>query len=124
MKLTTKTACELARALAGVTEKDHFGADAFVANGRIFATVWHDRGEVNLMLSREQQRQFLGIDGEGFTEIDNAWGPGGATRAVLEFVDPKDFAAALRSAWDHSATKRAALRPKGTAAVPKRNQSK
>lgn len=103
MKLNTRTACEMARALEGVTEKDHFGSDAFVAFGRIFATVWHDKNEVNLMLSQELQRQVLSIDGEGFAQIDNAWGRAGATKAQLDFVDSKDFAWALKLAWDHAA---------------------
>jgi hypothetical protein len=34
---SSKQACEMARSLKGVTDKDHFGSDAFVANGRIFA---------------------------------------------------------------------------------------
>ena len=105
----------MARALEGVTEKDHFGSDAFVANKRIFATVWHDKNEVNLMLSSEQQRHVLAIDGEGFAEIDNAWGRAGATKAQLDFVDRKDFARALKLAWEHSvnraAKKKATTRP-------------
>ncbi|MBI3556097.1 MAG: MmcQ/YjbR family DNA-binding protein [Deltaproteobacteria bacterium] len=109
MKINTRTACEMARSLEGVTEKDHFGSDAFVAFGRMFATVWHDKNEVNLMLSPELQRQVLSIDGEGFAQIDNAWGRAGATKAQLDFVDPKDFAWALKLAWEH-ASDRAAKR--------------
>jgi hypothetical protein len=107
--ISSKQAAEMARSLEGVTEKDHFGSDAFVAHKRIFATVWHDKNEVNLMLSREQQRRFLSIDGEGFAELDNAWGRAGATRAQLAFVDRKDFLEALKAAWQNSAVKRTAL---------------
>ncbi|MBI3541741.1 MAG: MmcQ/YjbR family DNA-binding protein [Deltaproteobacteria bacterium] len=107
MRVTTQTACEMARSLEGVSEKDHFGSDAFIAHGRMFATVWHDRNEVNLMLSLEQQRQVLSIDGEGFAVIDNAWGRAGATRAQLDFVDRKDFARALKLAWEHAANRAA-----------------
>ena len=108
--LSSQQACEMARALAGVTEKDHFGSDAFVANNRIFATVWHDRNEVNLMLNLEQQSHYLAIDGEGFAEIDNAWGRAGATKVQLSFVDKKDFSAALKEAWVHSATRRVSIK--------------
>lgn len=100
--LTTRMACDMARSLPEVTEKDHFGSDAFCANKRIFATVWHDKNEVNLMLSPVQQRHFLEIDGEGFTEIDNAWGKQGATKVQLEFVDRNQFAEALKLAWEYS----------------------
>ena len=104
--VSTKQACEMARTLEGISEKDHFGSDAFVANKRIFATVWHDRNEVNLILNREQQRRYLSVDGEGFAEIDNAWGRAGATKVQLAYVGREDFVQALRSAWQHSAVKR------------------
>jgi hypothetical protein len=57
LMLSTKTACKMAGALDGVTLKDHFGSDAYCANKRIFATVWHEKNEVNLRLSVEQQRR-------------------------------------------------------------------
>jgi hypothetical protein len=97
--MTTREACRMARALDDVTEKDHFGSDAFYTNGRIFATVWHDKGTVNLMLTPEEQRRFLLLDGEGFVPVPNAWGRKGATTVQMEFVDRADFATALRVAW-------------------------
>lgn len=105
-KLSPNQVCEMARGLEGVSEKDHFGSDAFVANGRIFATVWHDKNEVNLMLNEEQQRSFLvRDDGEGFGPIENAWGKN-AINVQLKFVDPTVFTDALRVAWLNSANKR------------------
>ena len=105
-KLSPNKACEMARTFNGVTEKDHFGSDAFVANGRIFATVWHDKNEVNLMLNEEQQRSFLvGDDSEGFNQIENAWGKN-AINVKLDAIAPKIFAAALRVAWLNSASKK------------------
>ena len=41
-------------------------------------------------------------DGEGFVEIDNAWGRQGWTTANLEFLDREQFAAALKAAWQNS----------------------
>jgi len=107
-KLSTRQVCEMARGFKGVTEKGHFGSDAFVANGRIFATVWHDKSEVNLMLNCEQQNQFLEIDGEGFNQLENAWGDH-AINVQLEFIDRKVFTDALRAAWINSANKRTPL---------------
>jgi hypothetical protein len=107
-KLTTKQVCDMSRAFEGVTEQDHFGSDAFRANGRIFATVWHAKNEVNLMLNRQQQKEFLEIDGEGFNTLDNAWGEH-AINVQLEFVDRAVFAQALRAAWVNSANKRTPL---------------
>jgi hypothetical protein len=100
----------LARALADVTEKDHFGSDAFRTPGGIFATVWHATGTVNLKLTPEQQRRFLLVDGEGFVEIDNAWGRQGWTTANLEFVDDAQFEDALKAAWSNAQTKAATKR--------------
>jgi hypothetical protein len=101
--LTTKTACELAQALPDVSVKDHFGSDAFRTPGGVFATVWHATRTVNLRLTPAQQRGFVEIDGEGFVEIDNAWGRQGWTTANLEFLDREQFVAALRTAWQNSA---------------------
>jgi hypothetical protein len=103
--LTTQIACELARGLEGVTEQDHFGSDAFRTPGGIFATVWHETNTVNLRLTVEQQRRFLMLDGEGFIEIDNAWGRQGWTTANLEFLEREQFWKALETAWENSANK-------------------
>jgi len=110
--LTTKRACELARALPEVSEYDHFGGDAFRTVGGTFATVWHSKGSANLNLTVEQQRRFVLIDGEGFVEIDNAWGRRGWTTANLEFVDEGAFRDALLAAWGNTTNKPA--RPRTT----------
>ncbi|MGE0634566.1 MAG: MmcQ/YjbR family DNA-binding protein [Pseudobdellovibrionaceae bacterium] len=106
-KLSTRQVCEMARVFEGVTEKDHFGSDAFVANGRIFATVWHDKNEVNLMLNEKQQKAFLvRDDSEGFNVIENSWGKN-AINVQLECIDAKVFTEALKEAWLNSKNKRA-----------------
>ena len=89
----------------GVSVKDHFGSDAFSANGRMFLTVRHEKNEVHLMLNREQQNQFLEIDGEGFNPLENLWGEH-AIMVQLDFVDREVFANALNAAWVNSANKR------------------
>jgi hypothetical protein len=100
--MTTREAGELAAALPGSHMRDHFGSDAFYVR-QIFATVWHDQNAVNLNLNLAEQQRFLMIDGEGFVQIDNAWGRKGWTRVHLEFVEPEQFTEALRCAWAHSA---------------------
>jgi hypothetical protein len=112
--LTAKQAGEMAAQLPGVGIRDHFGSDAYRTDGGIFATVWHERKIVNLKLTVEQQRQFVERDGEGFVEIDNAWGRQGWTTANLEFLEREDFEEALRSAWQNSATKAARRATKKT----------
>ena len=104
--LTTKRACDLARTMPDVSEYDHFGGDAFkAAGGTTFVTVWHAKKTANLKLTVDQQRHYVGLDGEGFVEIDNAWGRQGWTTANLEFVDEATFRAALEAAWTNSKSK-------------------
>ena len=104
-KLSIKKVYEIARAIEGVTKKDHFGGDAFVANGKIFATVWSKTDTVNLMLNIEQQKRFLSIDGEGFVALNNAWGRKGATCAQLKFIEISDFENALEVAFNNTMKK-------------------
>lgn len=101
--ISSKIACEVIRKLSSdVSEKDHFGSDAFYANKRIFATVWHKENKVNIRLTPDLQRKFLETDGEAFSEIDNAWGRQGWTTVQLEFVDKGLFSDAVQAAWDSS----------------------
>ena len=120
-KLTTRNACDLAKAFEGVTKKDHFGSDAFIANGRIFATIWHDKNEVNLMLDQERQKSILVRDDSfGFHLILNGWGKNAITVRLSE-VDPTVFKSALHMAWLHSANKRTAMTKKGAVKKQKHN---
>ena len=115
--ISSKTACEIIRKLSDISEKDHFGSDAFYANKRIFATVWHNENKVNVRLTPELQRQFLETDGEAFEEIDNAWGRQGWTTIQLEFVDKSLFSDAINAAWNYSAIKTKS-KPKNILKVP------
>lgn len=104
--MTTKRASVLLRALPDVTVKDHFGSDAFRANGRIFATVWHGKNEVNLMVTPAQQEALLGRDGDGYSKVPTKWGDGGATTAHLAYLDEEDFVVGMQMAYEASAIKR------------------
>lgn len=122
--MTSKRACALMRALPDVTIKDHFGSDAFRANGRIFATVWHAKNEVNLMLTPAQQETLLERDGDGFSKVPNKWGDGGATTAHLSFLEEDEFLVGMELAFATSAVKktRVTTAPKKTA--PKKRAAK
>ena len=100
--LSYKAAIQIAHSLEGVTEKDHFGSDAFYANKRIFATFWPNKNEVNLRLNPIDQNQYL-EEPEAFQEIKNAWGKQGWTIVSLDFVSRDSFSSALKAAWRHSA---------------------
>ncbi len=103
--MTTQQAAQRAKTLEGVIKKEHFGSEAFVANGRMFATVWHDQEKVNLRLSSQDQRKFLISDGEAFEKIDNAWGKQGWTCVNIKFIEVAQFMEALKCAWIYSAQK-------------------
>lgn len=127
--ITTKTACEVIRKLPEISEKDHFGGDAFYAHKRIIATVWHEENKVNIRLTPDLQRKFLETDGESFCEIDNAWGRQGWTTVQLEFIDKGVFSEAIQSAWDvsknNSAPKKSSkTKPTATTAKAKKKVRK
>ncbi|HYF49607.1 MAG TPA: MmcQ/YjbR family DNA-binding protein [Planctomycetota bacterium] len=101
--MTPSEAEKLLRSLPDVNEKDHWGGDAFVANKRIFATVWHEENKVNVRLNPELQRQFMKRDPDAFSTWDNAWGRQGATSISLSHVRKKDFRDAINAAFKLSA---------------------
>ena len=119
--LTTKAACSMARKLADVTEKDHFGGDGFYANKKIFATVWHEKQQVNLKLSPALQALFSGRAPDAMVPVDNAWGRQGWTAVSLSLVDKSLFEEALRAAWVASAISKSSS---GRAAPPKKSARK
>jgi hypothetical protein len=104
MKTSSKKAIRFALSLGGVSQKDHFGSDAFYANKKMFATVWHDSKEVNLRLSPEDQRHFLEHHCDAFSEINNSWGRQGWTKVHLDNVEDAVFQHALVCAWGRLAT--------------------
>ncbi len=119
MPINSKTACDVIRKLPYISEKDHFGSDAFSANKRIFATVWHDKNKVNIRLTPDLQRKFLETDGEAFNEIDNSWGRQGWTIVQLEFIDRNLFSDAVQAAWESSGIKVSAKAAKTRTAASK-----
>jgi len=103
--LSTKIAHQIAQALPGVSEKDHFGGDGFYVNKRIFATLWPDRNEVNVRLNPDQQKAFIEKKAKAFSEVPNAFGRQGWTTIKLAFVDKKMLTQALQAAWENGALK-------------------
>lgn len=114
MSLTFSAACKKALALPGVTTKDHFGSIAFVAHGRTLATAWRETNTINFMFDPPLQEKYVGLDGDGFAVIDNAWGKQGATTCHLAFVEEDDFDRALADAWERSKTPRPRAATKGS----------
>jgi hypothetical protein len=105
--MTVDAALKFLRALPETTVQDHWGSDAFKAHGRIFATVWHDKNQVNLRLSIDEQERFVKQDADAIVPIDNAWGRQGWTTVRLEACSKKLFEQAAKAAFTLSVFKNA-----------------
>lgn len=75
----------LALALPDAVESSHMGSPDFRIHGKIFATLAHRaKGLGTLMLTPEQQAEFLADAGEYFTPAPGAWGRSGSTLVKLD----------------------------------------
>lgn len=76
------------------------GQPDFRAGGRIFATLAAEKqGYGNLMLTPEQQAEFVGELPEVFVPIAGGWGKNGATHIRLAAANEDVLGGALRTAW-------------------------
>ena len=90
----------IALSLEGAEEASHMGAIDFRVGGRIFATLAsQDQGYGNLMLTPEQQADFVRDMPELFLPIRGGWGRRGATHILLSKVGEDVVTGALRAAW-------------------------
>jgi hypothetical protein len=99
----------LALGLDGAEEGSHMGAADFRVGGRIFATLAAERqGYGNLMLTPEQQAEFVAEQPGIFIPIAGGWGRNGATHVRLATANEDLLAGALRVAWKLRMDKNAA----------------
>jgi hypothetical protein len=90
----------LALSLEGAEEGSHMGQIDFRVGGRIFATLASQKmGFGNLMLSPEQQAEFIAESPNLFIPIAGGWGKNGATHIRLTDADEGTLMGALRAAW-------------------------
>jgi hypothetical protein len=90
----------IALSLEGAEEGSHMGATDFRVGGRIFATLASvKQGYGNLMLSPEQQADFVRESSEVFLPIKGGWGRMGATHIRLAAASEDVLAGALQAAW-------------------------
>ena len=90
----------IALSLPGAEEASHMGAVDFRVGGRIFATLASQKqGFGNLMLSLEQQQDFVAEQPDIFLPIPGGWGKDGATHIRLARANEDVLAGALRAAW-------------------------
>jgi hypothetical protein len=90
----------IALSLQGAAEGSHMGAADFRVGGRIFATLASEaQGFGNLMLTPEQQADFVRELPEVFLPVGGGWGRMGATHIRLAKATEDVLAGALRTAW-------------------------
>jgi hypothetical protein len=90
----------IALSLEGADEGSHMGSPDFRVGGRIFATLAAQHlGYGNLMLTPEQQAEFVAEQPEVFGPIAGGWGRMGATHIRLAAANENLLAGALQTAW-------------------------
>jgi len=90
----------IALSLPGAEQGSHMGATDFRVGGRIFATLASQKqGYGNLMLTQEQQADFVAEQPDIFVPIAGGWGRMGATHIRLAAANEDVLAGALRAAW-------------------------
>ena len=90
----------IALSLEGAEEGSHMGAVDFRVGGHIFATLASvDQGHGNLMLTPEQQSEFVAEQPEVFLPVAGGWGRMGATHVRLAAANEDLMAGALGTAW-------------------------
>lgn len=76
------------------------GAADFRVGGRIFATLAAEKqGYGNLMLTPEQQSDFVAEQPQIFIPVAGGWGRNGATHVRLSLVNEDMLTGALQAAW-------------------------
>jgi hypothetical protein len=86
--------------LDGVEEYSHAGSPAFRVGGRKFASLASEAaGYGNLMITLEQQAEFVEEAPEIFLPIPGGWGRMGHTHIRLAAASEDVLTGALRAAW-------------------------
>jgi hypothetical protein len=101
----------MALGMADAVEREHMGHPDFRApgpSGRIFATIHHSHESGGLILTPDQQGQFLSADPDAFSPAPGAWGRGGATTVRFASVDEETLGEAMTLAWQNVMNKAAA----------------
>jgi hypothetical protein len=115
--LTSDDFRRIALSLTGAEEGSHMGSADFRVGGRIFATLASEKsGYGNLMLTPEQQADFVGEQPGIFLPIAGGWGRMGMTHIRLAEADEEIMEGALRAAWKVRAEKNAKTGAKKKAA--------
>lgn len=113
----------IALSFEGAAEGSHMGAADFRVGDRIFATLASQKeGYGNLMLTPEQQAEFVRELPDVFLPIHGGWGRMGMTHIRLAKANKDVLVGALRAAWTLRVEKNAGSKTKKTKnRAPKRS---
>jgi hypothetical protein len=90
----------IALSLEGAEEGSHMGAADFRVGGRVFATLASEaQGYGNLVLTVEQQEEFVREQPDLFVPIAGGWGGMGMTHIRLAKANQDVLYGALHTAW-------------------------
>jgi hypothetical protein len=104
--VSIEEARQIALALPGAEEKDHFGMASFRVNGKIFSTMRVKERLVMVGLSLIDQSVFNSFDPAIFYPVPNKWGLKGATFVNLDLVRRDMLEDALTLAWEKAGIKK------------------
>jgi hypothetical protein len=93
------TARNMALALPGTVEMDHFGIPSFRVKDRIFSTLWIHDNKMMVKLSLIDQSVFSAFDSSVIYPVPNKYGPMGYTLFELATVRPEMLEDALKTAY-------------------------
>ncbi len=110
----------LALSLPDASESAHMGHPDFRVHGKIFATLGYpDQRFGVVMLTPEEQREFILLAQDTFEPVPGGWGLKGSTRVVLERADESHVLDALLAAYRKVPAKKAPTKRRRTAAKSK-----
>jgi hypothetical protein len=95
----------LALSLPESVESAHMNHPDFRVRGKIFATLWPDKGRGVVMLAPEQQDMVIAAEPGIFERASGAWGLRGSTMVTLADADEPTLRSALLMAWRNKAPK-------------------
>ena len=93
---------EIALSMEGAVERSHMGHPDFRANGRIFATLSADGSSGVVMLSPDEQHEFMRQAPKTFRPASGAWGRQGCTTILLEAANKPSARSAVLLAWERA----------------------
>ena len=95
----------IALSMLGAVEGAHMKHPDFRANGRIFATLHADDEWGTVMLSPDEQQEFLTLKPKMFRPSSGAWGRQGCTDVRLDAADARTLRQAMTLAWERIVAK-------------------